>query len=72
MFRSFDWDNRRVSINGDKVSNLRFADDVTIIAHDPIEVELSLNELSVASMQDKVLGLLWQNMYFVTSVSLKD
>ena len=28
LFRNFDWSNRDASINGNKVSNLRFADDV--------------------------------------------
>ena len=51
FFRNFDWNERGVSINGNKLSNLRFADDVTIIAHDLEELELSLNGLSVASMQ---------------------
>ena len=32
LFRNFDWSNRGVSITGNKLSNLRFADDVTIIA----------------------------------------
>ena len=32
LLRSFDWSNRGVSFNGNKLSNLRFADDVTIIA----------------------------------------
>ena len=38
LFRNFDWSNRGVSINGHKLSNLRFADDVTctIIAQ-PLE-----------------------------------
>ena len=51
MFRNFDWSNRGVSINGNRLSNLRFADDVTITAHDLEELELSLNGLSVASIQ---------------------
>ena len=51
LFRSFGWSNCGVSINGNKLSNLRFADDVTIIAQDLEELELCLNELSVASGQ---------------------
>ena len=31
---NFDWSNRGVSINGNKLSNLRFTDDVTIIAQE--------------------------------------
>ena len=50
LFRNFDWCSRGVSINGSKLSSLRFADDFTIIAKDLEELEISLNELSVASM----------------------
>ena len=32
LFRNFDWSNRGVSITGNKLSNLRFVDDVTILA----------------------------------------
>ena len=42
LFRNFDWSNRGVSINGSKLSNLRFADDVTIIAQDLEELEIGL------------------------------
>ena len=45
LFRNFDSSNSGVSINGNKLSNLRFADDVTIIAQDLEELEISLNEL---------------------------
>ena len=51
MIRNFDWSNCGVSINGKKLSNLRFPDDVTIIAQDLEELKISLNELSVASTQ---------------------
>ena len=51
LFRNFDWSNFGVSINGDKLSNLRLADDVSIIAQDLEELKLGLIELSVASMQ---------------------
>ena len=51
LFRNFGWSNRGVSVNGNKLSNSRFADDVTIIAQDLEEEGISLNELSVASMQ---------------------
>ena len=38
-------------MNGSKFLNLRLADDVTIIAQGLEELEIILNELSVASMQ---------------------
>ena len=42
LFRNFDWSSRGVSINGNTLSNLRFADDVTIIAQDLEELEIGL------------------------------
>ena len=50
LFQNFDWSICGVSINRKKLSNLRFADDLTIIAHDLEELELTPNELSVVSM----------------------
>ena len=37
MFRSLDWKDKRVDINGKNLNNLRFADDVVLI--------MSLNKL---------------------------
>ena len=51
VFRSLNWNDRGISINGSKLSNLRFADDVTLIGEDLQELELSLNELSIESKQ---------------------
>ena len=56
LFHNFDWSNRGVSINGNKLSKLTFADDVNIIAQDLEELELSLNELSVVSIQHDYYG----------------
>ena len=71
LFRNYDWSSRGVSINGNKLSNLRFADDVTILAQDLEEMEISLNELPVASIST-VLRLIWQKQkYFALSMSLK-
>ena len=46
LFPNFDWSNRGVSIKRNK-----FSYNVTIIAQDFEELEISLNELSVASMK---------------------
>ena len=71
LFRNFDWSNRGVSINGNKLSNLRFADDVTIIAQDLEELEIGLNELSVASMQHGLKINMAKQKFFAISMSLK-
>ena len=70
LSRNFDWSNRGVSINGSKLSNLRFADDVTIIAKDLEELEIGLNELSVACSM--ISRLIWQKQkFFAINMSLK-
>ena len=50
LLRNFDWSNRGVSIDWNKLSNLRFADDGTVIAQGHVELEPSHNVLSVTSM----------------------
>ena len=50
LFHNFDWSNRGVLINWNKTSNLRFADDVIIIAQDLAKLEIGLDELSMVSM----------------------
>ena len=44
IFRHLDWKNRGISINGQRVSNLRFADDGTLIAENLEDLESCLNE----------------------------
>ena len=51
MFRDLDWNDRGISINGGQLSNIRFADDVTVIAENLQELELDLNKLSAVSKQ---------------------
>ena len=64
FFRNFDWGNRGIAIDGNELSNLRFADDLE-------ELELSLNELSVASMQHSH-KIIWQKQkYSAIGMSLK-
>ena len=71
LLRNLDWSKRGVSITGNNLSNLRFADDVTIIAQDLEELEISPNELSVASMQHGLKINTAKKKYFAISMSLK-
>ena len=48
-FRNLNWEDKGIFINGRKLNNLRFADDVTIISESLVELETCLNELSVES-----------------------
>ncbi|XKL63185.1 hypothetical protein PGB90_005549 [Kerria lacca] len=45
IFKNLDWGDKGISINGEKVSNLRFADDVVIIAGSFNQLEEMLHEL---------------------------
>ena len=49
IFRDLDWEQKGISINGTRLNNLRFADDVALIAENLKDVEACLNDLSVAS-----------------------
>lgn len=51
MFRMLDWDERGIKIDGEKLNHLRFADDITLIAKDKIELQEMLEQLNEASKQ---------------------
>lgn len=46
IFRKLNWSDKGVSINGEKINNLRFADDITLIASSEKELEQMLEELN--------------------------
>ena len=48
-FRDLNWEDKGISINGKRLNNLRFADDVTLISEKLTELESCLNELSIES-----------------------
>jgi hypothetical protein len=54
VFRRLAWDGRGVNINGEKLNNLRFADDIVLMSNDVAEMQEMLNELNQQSME---LGL---------------
>lgn len=49
VFRKLDWDDNGISIDGEKLNHLRFADDIVLFAHDVNTAEKMLNELNDAS-----------------------
>ena len=46
VFRKLEWENKGILINGKKLSNLRFADDIVIFSTNIKELEGMLNELN--------------------------
>ena len=44
MFRSLDWEDKGVNINGEDLNNLRFADDVILIEKSFTKLEEMLND----------------------------
>jgi hypothetical protein len=49
IFRDLDWELKGIPINGKRLNNLRFADDVALIAESMEDIEICLNELTNAS-----------------------
>lgn len=46
IFRQLKWTKYGLDIWGQKLNNLRFADDVVLLSHSPDEIQLMVNELS--------------------------
>ncbi|KAK0397691.1 hypothetical protein QR680_002221 [Steinernema hermaphroditum] len=49
VFRELDWQDFGININGTKLSNLRFADDIALIANTEEELQQMVSELDEAS-----------------------
>ena len=49
MFRRLNWQDKGISINGEKLSNLRFADDVGLLSSSLSELQDMINELQEES-----------------------
>jgi hypothetical protein len=54
IFKKLDWDSKGISINGEKLNHLRFADDIVLISTTATEVSDMLNQLNDES---KRLGM---------------
>ncbi|KAG1659291.1 Serine/threonine-protein phosphatase 2A regulatory subunit A alpha isoform [Nymphon striatum] len=49
VFRGLNWTSKGIPINGDRLTNLRFADDVVLFSESPQELQLMVEELRTAS-----------------------
>ena len=49
VFRNLDWQSKGIVINGEYLNHLRFADDILLVSHDPLELQTMIQELSVES-----------------------
>lgn len=54
IFKELNWNGRGIKINGNYLTNLRFADDIVLFSNCPTELEIMINELNTAS---KLRGL---------------
>ena len=46
VFKTLDWEKAGLSINGDFLSHLRFADDITAVTNNPEEILLRIQQFS--------------------------
>ncbi len=49
LFKRLNWQDKGININGEKLSNLRFADDIGLLSHSLIELQDMINELQKES-----------------------
>lgn len=54
MFKTLDWRGRGITINGEYISHLRFADDIVIMAETLQDLHRMLNDLADSS---QLIGL---------------
>lgn len=54
IFRELDWEEMGIKIDGEWLSNLRFADDIVLTSKDPEELQTMLEQLNTKS---KAIGL---------------
>ena len=51
IFRGLNWEDKEICINGEYLSNLRFADDVVLIEEDPDKMKTMVEELEIKSRE---------------------
>ncbi|KAG1664108.1 Retrovirus-related Pol polyprotein from type-1 retrotransposable element R2 [Nymphon striatum] len=61
VFRGLNWTSKGIPINGDRLTNLRFADDVVLLSESPQELQLMVEELRTASSKVGLeINLMWE------------
>ena len=51
IFRKLDWEEKGININGERLSNLRFADDIVLTSEDPEEMKEMLEQIRTESLK---------------------
>ncbi|MBS2634235.1 hypothetical protein KFY46_26320, partial [Salmonella enterica subsp. enterica serovar 1,4,[5],12:i:-] len=49
VFRALDWEELGIRVNGEYLSNLRFADDIALMSNEGDELQLMITELDAES-----------------------
>ncbi|KAG7301329.1 hypothetical protein JYU34_014259 [Plutella xylostella] len=49
VFRNINWESRGVNIDGERLSHLRFADDIAVFAENPAQLQNMIQELATES-----------------------
>ena len=51
VFRNLDWQSNGIMIYGEYLTHLRFADDILLVSHDPLELQTMIRELNEESIK---------------------
>lgn len=51
IFRKLNWEKKGININGEKLNNLRFADDIVLTSEDPEEMKEMLEQIRTESLK---------------------
>lgn len=66
IFRTLDWDDKGINIYGNRLSHLRFADDIVLLSEDPKEMECMIQSLSNESRKVG-LEINWEKTKLMTN-----
>ena len=51
VFRNLDWQSNGILVDGEYLTHLRFADDILLVSHDPLELQTMIRELNEESIK---------------------